>query len=185
MTRSAVVIVGLALPVVALGAGAVAAEDVDLAAVHKIKTEAFQGSKVMDHLFWLTDVNGPRLSGSPGFRAAAEWALKNLQEWGAQGARLEKWGTFGRGWSMSHFSAHMTAPAYAPLAGVPKAWTAGTNGPVTGEVVYAPLLPKDETSLPQDIETLSARIRKYTEAQKGKLRGKVVLLTAPRDVALP
>jgi len=184
MNGSAVV-VALSLPVLAVGAGPLAAEDVDLAAVHKIKAEAFQGSKVMDHLFWLTDVNGPRLSGSPGFRAAADWAVKNLQDWGAQGARLEKWGTFGRGWSMSHFSAHMTAPAYAPLAGVPKAWTAGTNGPVTGEVVYAPLIPKDETDLPRDIETLSARIRRYTEAQKGKLQGKVVLLTAPRALELP
>jgi hypothetical protein len=161
------------------------AEDVDLATVHRIKAEAFQGSKVMDHLFWLTDVNGPRLTGSPGFRAAAEWAVRNLEQWGAAGARLERWGTFGRGWSMSRFSAHMTAPAYAPLPGVPKAWTRGTNGPVTGEAVYAPLVPKDEVELPSDAEKLAASIRRYVEQQKGKLRGKVVLITAPRELEPP
>jgi carboxypeptidase Q len=161
------------------------AEDVDLATVHRIKSEAFQGSKVMDHLFWLTDVNGPRLTGSPGFQAAAEWAVRNLNEWGAAGAHLEKWGTFGRGWSMSRFAAHMTAPAYAPLPGVPKAWSRGTNGPVTGDVVYAPLVPKEEAALPSDAEKLAARIRQYVEQQKGKLRGKVVLITAPRDLEPP
>jgi hypothetical protein len=179
--------VSMALPFfLSVAAPAVsAAEDVDLATVHRIKTEAFQRSKVMDHLFWLTDVNGPRLTGSPGFQAAAEWAVRNLNEWGAAGARLEKWGTFGRGWSMSRFSAHMTAPAYAPLAGVPKAWTRGTNGPVTGEAVYAPLVPKDEAALPSDNEKLAERIRHYVEQQKGKLRGKIVLITAPRELDPP
>jgi carboxypeptidase Q len=185
MKKRAVVAV-LSVPLlVGSGADRLGAEDVDLAAVHRIKAEAFQGSKVMDHLFWLTDVNGPRLTGSPGFQAAAEWAVRNLEEWGATGARLEKWGTFGRGWSMSRFSAHMTAPAYAPLPGVPKAWSGATNGPVTGEAVYAPLVPKDETALPTDVEKLAARIRQYAERYKGKLRGKVVLITAPRELEPP
>ncbi len=175
----------LSTPLLALTASLLLAEDVDLATVHRIKAEAFQGSKVMDHLFWLTDVNGPRLTGSPGFRAAADWAVQNLRGWGAAGARLEKWGTFGRGWSMSRFSAHMTAPTYAPLPGVPKAWSGGTNGPVSGEAVYAPLIPKDETRQPLDVEKLEARIRQYGEQQKGRLGGKVVLITAPRELEPP
>jgi len=66
--------------------GAVAAtlvcaqEKVDLATIQRIKREAFQNSKVMDHLFWLTDVYGPRLTGSPGFTVAADWAIKQLKE---------------------------------------------------------------------------------------------------------
>jgi hypothetical protein len=39
-----------------VAAGRAGAEDVDLAVVHRIKAEAFQGSQVMDHLFYLTDV---------------------------------------------------------------------------------------------------------------------------------
>jgi hypothetical protein len=51
-----------------------AAEEVDLAVVHRIKSEAFANGRVMDHLFFLTDVGGPRLTASPGERQAADWA---------------------------------------------------------------------------------------------------------------
>ncbi len=71
------------LILLALSAAALCAEDaVDLAVVQRIKKEAFQNSKVMDHLFWLTDVYGPRLTGSPGFTMAANWAVKRLKEYG-------------------------------------------------------------------------------------------------------
>src|SRR5438132_7081685 len=92
---------------VALTAAATTAhanESIDLQVVHRIKTEAFTHGQVMDHLFWLTDANGPRLTNSPGFRSAAEWAVKSLNSWGASNAHLEKWGSFGRGWSLSRFS---------------------------------------------------------------------------------
>jgi len=44
----------------------IAQENVNLDVVHRIRAEALQNSKVMDHLFYLTDVNGPRLTNSPG-----------------------------------------------------------------------------------------------------------------------
>src|ERR1700731_406171 len=104
----------------------------DLDAIHKIREEALQNSKVMDHVFQLTDVYGPRLTNSPGFFGAADWVVKQLGEWGIS-AHQEKWGPFGRGWTFTHFSAHLIEPQYAPLEGVPLAYTPGTNGPVTGE----------------------------------------------------
>ena len=73
-------------------------ERVDLNAIHKIKTEEFEHSKVMDILYNLTDRYGPRLTNSPQFRAAGEWAVKQLHEWGLSKAHLEKWGPFGNGW---------------------------------------------------------------------------------------
>src|SRR5258708_7690596 len=102
-------------------------DKIDLSVVHRIKQEAFRGSKVMDHLFWLTDANGPRLTGSPGYRTAAEWAVRSLKSWGASNPRLEKWGTFGRGWSVSQYSASLVEPGFAALGGVPKAWCGGTE----------------------------------------------------------
>ena len=33
----------------------------------------------MDHLFYLTDINGPRLSGSPQYQKAAEWTVNQLK----------------------------------------------------------------------------------------------------------
>ena len=134
--RVQALLIGLCMPLARPAAGE---EPVDLAAVNRIKQEAFQESKVMDHLFYLTDVNGPRLTGSPGLRAAADWSVRVLRGWGIANARLETWGTFGRGWSLARFSMHLVEPAYAPLAGVPKAWSGGTDGLVTGEVVAAPL----------------------------------------------
>ena len=172
---------GLGLFVLAFGApiAAGADEPVDLKTVHRIKDEAFRNSKVMDHLFSLTDVNGPRLTGSPGWRSAADWAMTSLKGWGIVDAHLEKWGRFGRGWSLQRFS------VYAPLHGVPKAWTAGTSGPVSGDVVFAPLFAEKQTGEIWDQETLTTGIRDYASKQKGKLRGKIVLIEPPPNPALP
>jgi len=157
-----------------------AQEKVDLAAIHRIKREAFQESKVMDHLFYLTDVNGPRLTGSPGFTAATEWSIRSLKSWGIAGARTEAWGTFGRGWAVTRFAAHLRQPVYAPLDGVPKAWSGGTSGPVAAPVVAAPLFTADEHKRGDDydIPTLKARVDRYITEETGKLRGAIVLIDA-------
>ena len=178
---------GLAVAVVAIGAAIAAAaeERVDLGVVHRIKDEAFRKSQVMDHLFYLTDVNGPRLTGSPGFRAAADRAVTSLKGWGVAEARVEKWGRFGRGWSLERFSAHLLAPAYAPLHGVPKAWSSGTGGEVSGEVVFAPVFGEKQTGEIFDLEALAQGIREYAGKQKGNLRGKIVLIEPPRPLVLP
>ncbi len=113
-----------------LVAVALCAQDkVDLAVIQRIKTEAFQNSKVMDHLFWITDVYGPRLTGSPGFTAAANWTVKRLKEYGIDDAATEPWGKFGRSWRLTKFSISIQEPEYAPLIGFPLAWSADTKGP--------------------------------------------------------
>ncbi len=69
-----------------------AQERVDLGVVHEIKDEAFQNPKVMDTMFQLTDVYGPRLTNSPQFRAAGEWAVKQLKEYRARQREARKVG---------------------------------------------------------------------------------------------
>jgi hypothetical protein len=155
-----------------------AQEKVDLAVIQRIKKEAFQNSKVMDHLFWLTDVYGPRLTGSPGFTAAANWAVKQLKEYGIEDAAIHPWGKFGRSWRLTKFSISLQEPEYAPLIGFPLAWSANTNGPLTAEPVLAPLKITDSL----DVKKTSEELDKYFQEQKGKLRGKIVLLTKPKDV---
>src|SRR4051794_39614 len=91
-----------------------AEERIDLGVIHQIKDEAFQRSKVMDTVFYLTDVYGPRVTNSPGSMGAANWVVRNLQDQGIK-AHLEKWGPFGRGWTYTRFSAHLVEPQYAPL----------------------------------------------------------------------
>ena len=116
-----------------------APEKVDYDAIYKIKEEGFQRSKVMETASWLTDVHGPRLTGSPSFKAAADWAVKQLTEWGATNPHIESWGTFGRGWVNERFSATVVSGAQPWIVtGVPKAWTPGIDGTVTADVVYAP-----------------------------------------------
>ena len=83
---------------------ACAADSVDLAVVNRIKAEEFQNSKVMEILQNLSDHYGPRLTGSPEFKEAADWALKRLQEYGLENAHLEKWGPFGRSWTLEKFA---------------------------------------------------------------------------------
>ena len=156
-------------------------ESIDLKVVHRIKTEAFDNGQVMNHLFWLTDANGPRLTNSPGFRTAAEWALKSLKQWGAHNAHLEKWGAFGRGWTLSRFSMNLVEPVYAPLHGVPKAWSGGTKGKVAAPLAYAPLFTKEDNADRYSIPKIVGHIKRYMEQERGKLRGKIVLLTEPRE----
>jgi carboxypeptidase Q len=145
-----------------------AQESVDLNVVHQIREEAFQNPKVMDTMFQLTDVYGPRLTNSPQFRAAGDWAVKQLKEYGLDNVKLEKWGPFGRGWAYTSYTGYINDPQYQPLIGYPLAWTPGTDGPLTAEAVLAPI--RTEADL---------------EQYKGKLRGKMVLRDAPRNLTLP
>lgn len=161
-------------------------EKPNLAVVHRIKEQAFRDGKVMDHLFWLTDANGPRLTGSPGFRSAANWALQALSQWGAAQPHLEPWGRFGRSWAVQRFELSLLSPTYARLGGVPKAWSTGTSGPVSGTLVLAPLFfDRDDRDDALDLNRLTERLRAYAQAHRGKLRGQFVLLESPRDLALP
>ena len=182
---------GIVVPILAallsLAPALRAQERVDLETVHRIKREAFQNSKVMDHLFYLTDVNGPRLTGSPGYRAAADWSVRTLKAWGIGGARLEDWGAFGRGWAVTRFSAHLKEPAYAPLYGVPRAWSGGTRGPVSAPVIAAPLFTAAEIDREDDydIPALNARIARFAREQKGRLSGKIVLIEPLPELTLP
>src|SRR5436190_18066618 len=144
----------------------VAQEAVDLDVVHRIRTEALQNSQVMEHLFYLTDVSGSRLTNSPGFFTAADWVVKRLGEWGIS-ARQEKWGPFGRGWTYTRFSAQMVEPQSTPLVGAPLAYTPGTNGPVSADAVIVAIANEGDFA-------------KY----KGMLKGKIVLLGPGRELQM-
>lgn len=144
---------------VAATAGTALAQDTpDPAMTQKIREEGLNHSKVMDIAFHLTDVSGPRLSGSPGLKRAQDWAVNEMKSWGLVNSKREAWGKFGKGWEIQKAYVAMTAPYYHALIAVPKAWTPGTNGPIKGDVV----LVKADTTTDLD---------KY----KGTLKGKIVI----------
>ena len=101
-------------------------EKLDLDAVYRIKEEGLQRSKVMEIESYLTDVYGPRLTGSPGMKEAADWATRTMKDWGLANVHLESW-PFGRGWQNRSFAAMAVTPRAYPLIGYPKAWTPGTG----------------------------------------------------------
>lgn len=140
-------------------------EKFDQAAIEKIKEEGMKRSQVMDILSYLTDVPGSRLTGSPGLKAAQDWAKQKLASWGLQNAALEAWGPFGRGWSLEGFSAALIKPNYAPLIAYPKAWSPSTNGVLRAQPIY-----------------FEAKTEADLDKYKGKLKGAIVLLSAPREV---
>lgn len=138
-----------------------AQERVDLEMMYKIKNEGIQKSQIQDLSFHLTDFIGPRLSGSTNLRNARAWTSEKLQEWGLSNVKIDAWGEFGRGWNVKKSYIAMKDPYYAQIIGYPKAWTDGTAGQVSSEVVLL------------EIAT-DADLQKY----RGKIRGKIVMTPA-------
>ncbi len=151
-------------------------ERVDLGIVDRIKTEAFEHSRVMETLRNLSDVHGPRLTGSPGFDDAARWAVTELNGYGLDKVHLEKWGPFGRAWTLEQSSVELMEPRYSELTAVPLAWSASTNGPVAGDLVLAPL----RTSFRDGPKKIHESLQAYRAKWSGKLRGKIVLISDPK-----
>ncbi len=146
---------------------ALAADAPDLTMQSRIRQEELRNSKVMETAAGLTDEIGGRLTGSPNMKRANEWTRDKLTEFGLSNAHLESWGPFGRGWSYESSSVRMTKPDTVALTAVPKAWSPGTNGPIRG----TPVKVKLETA--EDLEKA-----------KGKLAGKIVMTSEPREFLL-
>jgi carboxypeptidase Q len=142
-----------------------AAEPVDLDMVNRIRDEGFHRSRVMDLVGQLTDVIGPRITGSPQMKQANEWTRDQLAQWGLANAHLEPF-FFGRGWSFSRVSVHLLRPQAAPLLAYPKGFTPGTHGPVRGPAVRAKL-----------------EAEKDFDAYRGQLAGKIVFLDEAHDLS--
>jgi carboxypeptidase Q len=147
------------------GAQAPTLERIDLDAIQRIKEEGLQRSQVMDTAWYLTEVHGPRLTNSPGIRAAAAWTTERLSQWGLANVKLETWGPFGRGWTNDHFAANVVAPQPFPLIAFPRAWTPGTNGAVTGDAVVITAARDDDL-----------------KPWAGKLQGRIVLTAGPTTI---
>jgi carboxypeptidase Q len=133
--------------------------------IERIKDEGMNRSQVMQTLSYLSDVIGPRLTGSPNLKRANEWTREKLAGWGLQNAHLEAWGPFGLGWTLKSFSAQVSEPQDIPLIAYPKAWSPGLNGTLNADVIYV-----DATD--------EAGLEKY----KGKLKGAIVLTSPMPEV---
>ena len=153
----------LILTSLCIGLSGIAQELSNDSIVSIIKRQGLENSQVMDYASWMTDVCGPRLTGSPGLDNATTWVAKKMSDIGMTNVHLQEWGPFGRGWEMTHFELHMESPTYAPLIAYPKAWSPSATG--TAEAIY-----------------LDAKTVDELDNYKGKLAGKIVLLDSIREV---
>lgn len=138
-----------------------ASQSVDKSATAKIIDEGTNHSEVMVTAEYLADVIGPRLTNSPAIRKAEDWTQSKFRDWGL--ANIHKEGfEFGRGWSIERSSVRMLTPRAVQLTAIPVAWTPATNGPISAPVIVAPI------SKERDFDKW-----------KGKLAGKIVMITLP------
>jgi len=152
---------------VILTASPALAQKADSQAANHIIDQGLNHSEVMETAAWLTDRIGGRMTNSPQMRAAEAWTQKRFRDWGLQNVRAEGF-EFGRGWSINSASARMIAPRVLPLTIIPVAWTPPTNGTITAPIVVAPM----------------TRERDF-DKWKGKLSGKIVLVTQPDSGSEP
>lgn len=135
----------------------------------KIRREETGNSQIMRTLHFLADVYGPRLTGSPNHKAAADWAVKQMTSWGFQNAHLEPWNFGHPGWVNERASGFITAPVKDSLVFEVLAWTPGTRAAVVGQA-FQITLPDRPTQ-----EELTS----YFNGVKAKIRGKMVLVGKP------
>lgn len=139
----------------------------------RIREEVHARPEIMRTLHHLTDVYGPRLTGSPNAKAAAEWAVKTMTSWGFENGHLEPWDFGHSGWVNEYVSAHVVAPIKDQLTVEVLAWTPGTQGIVRAPAI-ALAIPERPTQ--SDLDAYFTRVG-------SQVRGKVVL--ASRAVTVP
>ncbi len=132
----------------------------------RIRDEGMKSAHIMRTMHYLTDVYGPRLTGSPNHKAAAEWAVKEMRSWGFENVHLEPWDFGHPGWLNERLTAHIVSPVRDALVCEALAWTPGTNGTVTAQA-FQLILPDRPTQ-----EELTA----YFDSVKDKVRGRIALV---------
>jgi hypothetical protein len=154
----ALLLASLVVPALAAQAAQVVQERVDLGVVQRIRDEGLSRSHIAALADHLTNVIGPRLTGSTGMKRANEWTAEQLRGWGLVNVSIEPWGRFGRGWERVSFAGRILEPWVQPLQGSPLAWSGSTRGAVTGPVMIVAIAD-------------SSDFAKY----RGKLRGAFIL----------
>jgi carboxypeptidase Q len=159
--RTVTTSVGISALIISLvGASAGTAEKVDVEINAKIRKEGMDNSRIMRTLHYLTDVYGPRLTGSPNLKAAGEWVVKESASWGFTNGHLEPWDWGKPGWTNDFASVAVTSPFKDKLEFEVLAWTPGTNGTVKARAFN--MIPPDQPTkeeLESYLATVGAKVQ--------------------------
>lgn len=152
------------LPWALVAGPAIAQQPDDL---NRVIDEGLNHSQVMQIAQHLTDDIGGRMTNSPQMRQAETWTADQFRQWGLAHVRKDGF-RFGRGWSIVSSTVRMASPRPIMLTAIPVAWTPPTNGTISAPIIVAPI--KKE----RDFATW-----------RGKLAGKIVLVSLPTDGSEP
>jgi len=169
MLKRRVIALSLILSLLALP---IAAQNGSGDMLSRIRKEAMERSQIMKTMHMFTDLYGPRLTGSPNHKAAAEWAVKQMTAWGLENAHLEPWDFKHPGWLNERLTAHLISPVKDPLVCEVLAWTPSTKGTVQASA-YQLILP-DRVNQDQ--------LKIFFNNYKAKVRGKIVLVGKPASL---
>ena len=129
--------------------------------INRISDVGFNHSEVVDTAAYLADEIGGRMTNSPAMRKAERWTQEKFKGWGLKDVRSEAF-DFGRGWWIESSHVRMIAPRVLDLRAIPLAWTPATNGVLNAPIIVAPMAKESDF-----------------DDWKGKLAGKIVLVTWP------
>ncbi|MEO5590113.1 MAG: M20/M25/M40 family metallo-hydrolase [Gemmatimonadaceae bacterium] len=136
----------------------------DTVALARIRDEGMNRSQVVEVFNHLTNVIGPRLTGTPAFKQSVDWTASKLRAYGLANVHTETW-PFGRGWTLEKQTIEMVEPRFMPLIGYAEAWTPSMTNEVVAKPVYIGAL-SDAAAV---------------KAKGGELRGAIVLATRPQE----
>lgn len=139
-----------------------AAQRLDQTVLAEVRARA----EIMKNLQHLSDVIGPRLTGSRNLEQANHWTAARMRAYGLENVRLEPW-ELPIGWERISAHARLVEPNNGrSLLLAAAGWSPGTNGTVTGPVVL-----------------LTARTKAELAQYKGKLKDAIVLRGEPAEIA--
>lgn len=138
-----------------------AAADLDA----KIIEDETKNSEIMANLQYISDVIGPRLTGSANLKRANEYTAEKMKSYGLENVHLEPW-TIPVGWERGTLSFKLLEPENGrEITAAAAGWSPSTKGKIVGDVVI-----------------VNATTPKELEAYKGKLKNAIVLRSPPANV---
>ena len=93
----------------------------------KIMAEIKDHSEIMKNLEYISDVIGPRLTGSSNLEKANKWTAEKMKEYGLENVHLEPW-EIPMGWERGTARLTLKEPQVKELMVASYAWAPGTKG---------------------------------------------------------
>lgn len=133
----------------------------------QILDEIKNNNKIMENLEYLSDMIGPRLTGTEKMNQASRWTMEMFQKSGLANPHLEGW-MIARAWYRGTAWGRIVSPSEHPITLASAGWSPSTAGKVSGPVVH-----------------VNARRAEDLQQYKDKLKGAIVITAEPAPLPAP